>query len=106
MKRLSLTSIFVHLSFVFAFILTSCSSQPRSGYILTEEQTATPIVEETATPFSDRPVYAPGTLVDYVAQSGDSLDLLSKRFEASRKKFCGLTLIFRRMSQLYRLVSL
>jgi len=83
MKRLSLTSIFVHLSFVFAFILTSCSSQPRSGYILTEEQTATPIVEETATPFSDRPVYAPGTLVDYVAQSGDSLDLLSKRFGAS-----------------------
>lgn len=51
-----------------------------------------PAIEETAeslpsaTPFNERPVYEPGTLVDYVAQSGDSLEHLAWRFGTSRRE--------------------
>src|SRR5690606_38835373 len=66
-------------------IFTGCGPQRESGYILPEtltaETTLTP--EATATPASKRPVYAPGTLVDYTAQSGGSLTLLSSRFGCS-----------------------
>jgi len=70
---------------VIVIIINSCSPKRESGYIVLEstpvEPTAT--VLATTTPFSSRPVYEPGTLVDYTAQSGDSLDLLSVRFGAS-----------------------
>lgn len=51
-----------------------------------------PVVEETeevlptATPFDQRPVYEPGTLVDYVAQSGDSLLHLAWRFGSTPRE--------------------
>jgi hypothetical protein len=35
------------------------------------------------TPFATRPVYAPGELVDYVAQTGDTLPVLARRFNTS-----------------------
>jgi len=34
----------------------------------------------TSTPLAARPIYAPGELVDYTAQSGDTLPLLAARF--------------------------
>ena len=77
-------------SFKFLIVLTvitvlyaGCSPQPKAGYIVSGSPEPSPIPEATETPLSNRPVYAPGTLVDYVAQSGDSLDLLSVRFGAS-----------------------
>ena len=66
-------------------ILAGCGPKRESGYILpetlTEEATQTP--EATATPASKRPVYSPGTLVDYIAQS-DSLSTLFVRLLTSR----------------------
>ena len=83
-------------SFKFLIVLTvitvlfaGCSPQPKAGYIVSGSPESSPIPEATETPLSKRPVYAPGTLVDYVAQSGDSLDLLSVRFGASPQKSCG-----------------
>jgi murein DD-endopeptidase MepM/ murein hydrolase activator NlpD len=37
----------------------------------------------TATPFPTRPPYEPGELVDYVAQSGDTLPALARRFNTT-----------------------
>ena len=64
-------------------ILVSCSPRQRPTYIIAETVPTDPSIEPTATPFDARPVYPPGTLVDYTAQSGDNLDLLSVRFGTS-----------------------
>lgn len=73
--------IFTVLAIIVIFT-SSCSSGRNSGYILSS--TATVVQSEepqaTSTPASKRPVYEPGSLVDYVAQSGDSLDFLAWRF--------------------------
>ncbi len=61
-------------------IITSCAPRQRPTYIITAEVPSAIAIEPTATPFDTRPVYPPGTLVDYVAQSSDNLDLLSLRF--------------------------
>jgi len=61
-------------------IIASCAPHQRPTYIISESVPTDTPIEPTATPFDTRPVYPPGTLVDYVAQSGDYLDLLSLRF--------------------------
>ena len=70
---------------IIVIVFTGCSPKKESGYILSEtlSYAQTETSEVTATPASKRPVYAPGTLVDYTAQSGDSLDLLAVRFGCS-----------------------
>lgn len=50
------------------------------------EYDPTPVVEETLpmpTPLPTRPLYQPGELVDYVAQTGDTLDSLASRFNTT-----------------------
>lgn len=69
------------------FGLSACA--PTSG-------TATPAVAPAATPASTeqplptamptRPVYEPGTLVDYTAQTGDTLPALAARFNTSEEE--------------------
>ena len=61
-------------------ILASCTPHQRPTYIISEVVPTEILIEPTATPFDARPVFPPGTVVDYVAQSGDNLDLLSLRF--------------------------
>ena len=39
--------------------------------------------QPTAAPYTERPVYAPGELVDYLAQPGDTLPALAVRFNTS-----------------------
>lgn len=70
---------------IIVIVVAGCGPKRESGYILPETLTArtTPTLESTSTPASKRPIYAPGTLVDYIAQSGDSLTLLSIRFGCS-----------------------
>lgn len=48
-------------------------------------ETPTPTVEEppTPTPIATRPVYDPGTLVDYLVQSGDMLQALALHFNTT-----------------------
>lgn len=74
-------------------LLTACirpaSSAPNIAYgespipspNPTEEPTITP--PPPVTPFSTRPSYAPGELVDYTAQIGDTLPALAARFNTS-----------------------
>lgn len=73
---------------IIVVLLTSCGPRRESGYMLPETLTsgATPTAQATSTPASKRPIYAPGTLVDYTAQSGDNLDLLSLRFGCTPKE--------------------
>ena len=76
-----------------AVILAACQSQVAGGLYL-----PTPVLETTAsaippaatqavsfevTPFPDRPVYSPGELVDYAAQSGDTLPVLAVHFNTN-----------------------
>ncbi|MCS6907912.1 MAG: peptidoglycan DD-metalloendopeptidase family protein [Anaerolineales bacterium] len=53
--------------------------QPLPAFAQESELTPTP----QATPLPTRPVYLPGELVDYTAQSGDTLPLLALRFNTS-----------------------
>ncbi len=73
--------------FVAAFLLSACNlktvNQPITIPTGTPTSVPTPII--TATPFSPRPVYQPGQLVDYVAQDGDILPALAARFNTTEK---------------------
>jgi hypothetical protein len=49
----------------------------------TDEFAATPTLDVTSTPLPVREVYAPGTLVDYIAQDGDSLISVAAHFNTT-----------------------
>lgn len=65
-------------------LVTACSPTMQPTMIFpTEEESV--VVEEVPdiTPYPTRPAYDPGQLVDYVAQTGDSLPALATRFNTS-----------------------
>ena len=70
-----------------ALILSSCSTSPnKTSYASTPEQgglagSGEPVT--ASTPLPTRPSYAPGELVDYTAQTGDTLPALASRFNTS-----------------------
>lgn len=61
-------------------VLASGCTTTRPTYIIPADQLTQEALLPTSTPFPTRPVYEPGTLVDYTAQSGDTLPLLAVRF--------------------------
>jgi len=75
-----------------ALALSACSSSPSFSRI------PTPLISETPggpgsaleggqpTPLPTRPNYKPGELVDYVAQSGDTVPALAARFNTTREE--------------------
>ena len=70
-----------------ALLLSACQPQSAPPSLLLSELANTPIAEAlpasaqgAATPIPARPVYAPGELVDYLAQTGDTLPALAVRF--------------------------
>lgn len=67
-----------------ALVLVGCSSGMQPTMILPQES-ETPAPEEglAITPFPTRPSYAPGELVAYTAQSGDTLAGLAARFNTT-----------------------
>jgi len=56
-------------------------AEPLPAFAQAWQENATPTPQ--ATPLPTRPIYAPGELVDYTAQSGDTLPLLALRFNTS-----------------------
>jgi murein DD-endopeptidase MepM/ murein hydrolase activator NlpD len=64
-----------------AIFVTSCSPQS-SGWNETPASDSGD-VQVIVTPFPTRPVYKPGELVDYTAQTGDTLPALAARFNTS-----------------------
>jgi len=71
-----------HIFILFAFVLTSCVPQNASFQF---NATATPPIP-TSTPYTSRPKYKPGELVDYIAQDGDTMPALAKRFNTSEEE--------------------
>ena len=68
-------------------MITAC--QPQVKAMVPVEAASTEIIEGgemtpmAVIPTSSRPIYSPGELVDYVAQTGDNLPALAKRFNTS-----------------------
>ena len=78
-KRPSLwfSTVFVIVSLA----ISSCAPQAAPGSL---ENIITPLVPtEMPAPTSGRPEYAPGELVDYIAQNGDALPSLAARFNTT-----------------------
>jgi len=71
----------IYLLIIVTFLIASCSpiTQPTMILPTQSSEEIDPQIPEI-TPFPTRPAYEPGELVDYVAQSGDNLFALSRRF--------------------------
>jgi LysM repeat protein len=68
--------------FVLAFTLAACIPQSAGTLIpFPTTPTSPPLPTSVATP--SRPHYTPGELVDYIAQSGDSLPALAAHFNTT-----------------------
>jgi murein DD-endopeptidase MepM/ murein hydrolase activator NlpD len=67
-----------------AFLMAACAPTMQPTMILPDaaQVTSTPVIPEM-TPFPTRPAYGPGELVDYTAQSGDTLPALAVRFNTT-----------------------
>lgn len=71
--------------FATALILSSCSAR-REDFSSPNAQAGAEsngVIEPASTPLPTRPSFAPGQLVDYTAQSGDTLPALASRFNTS-----------------------
>ncbi len=82
-RKLAVASKFL-IRFLFPLLLpiwlTACHSAA-TGHTLPPVSPFTPT--PTLSPFPTRPVYAPGELVDYIAQDGDTLPALASRFNTT-----------------------
>ncbi len=86
-KGAGVNRLFGFLSFFVIFLLSGCGAAsqevvPTPGMVIDISPTeTTPIPEPT--PFPTRPEFQPGELVDYTAQTGDTLTALAARFNTS-----------------------
>ena len=72
----------IRLSWLLVFLLSACLPLLQEVDLpISSHQTPTPTIAPK--PFPERPVYTPGELVDYVAQSGDTLENLAYRFNTT-----------------------
>ena len=79
MERLSLC--FLTTLVIASFVLQACAPNVSAGNL---ENMITPLAPTSApAPTSGRPEYGPGELVDYTAQSGDTLPALAARFNTT-----------------------
>lgn len=70
-------------------LLSGCATQPGMVSESSGQQSrgdALPVSEPAPTPLPTRPVYSPGELVDYIAQSGDTLPALAAHFNTTEKE--------------------
>ena len=67
--------------------MTGCLPTPAGtgGVVATTTPTSSPTVVQI-TPLPTRPLYTPGQIVDYTAQSGDTLPALAARFNTTEKE--------------------
>jgi len=69
--------------FLCTILLSACAPGDPPRFLVVSPTSTVISPNETITPFPTRPVYAPGTLVDYTVQSGDTLPGLAARFNTS-----------------------
>lgn len=65
------------------FLVSACSSQVNTQAVPAAAPSETNLLIPPSTPLPTRPSFAPGQLVDYTAQSGDTLPALAVRFNTS-----------------------
>lgn len=71
-------------SLVFILLFSACGGSPAAPIQLIKPTSQPTVVEEPlATPQPTRPAYDPGQLVDYIAQTGDTLPALATRFNTT-----------------------
>ena len=70
---------------ILVFLITSCAS-PESGPSLSVNTPEPEPTQIQITPAPTRPVYQPGELVDYIAQTGDTLPALAAHFNTTVEK--------------------
>ncbi|MCE1252491.1 MAG: LysM peptidoglycan-binding domain-containing protein [Anaerolineae bacterium] len=70
---------------VLSILLSACSTGQKSGIVL-NESTPTPTAVAVQNGYATRPPYQPGELVDYKAQSGDTLDAIAIHFHTTIKE--------------------
>src|SRR5512139_4123197 len=84
--------IIIFILVLSSMLLSACQSQSAAAFLPlspTEEsqdsatQTDLDVLQESSTPFPTRPAYEPAALVDYVAQTGDTLPTLAARFNTT-----------------------
>ncbi len=73
-----------------AGLLSACQSDASAGAPNLDTANSSPNqgenqveIQPAVMPFAERPVYAPGELVDYIAQTGDTLPALAARFNTT-----------------------
>jgi LysM repeat protein len=70
--------------------LSACAPEVRNEFVFSSPVPAAELTEvailENVTPQPTRPAYLPGTLVDYIAQSGDTLPALAVHFNTTESE--------------------
>jgi len=64
-------------------LLSACITSTKPAYLIVPTSTENGESGSAITPFPTKPVYAPGTLVDYTVQTGDNLPALAARFNTT-----------------------
>src|SRR3972149_7567195 len=86
MKRNQTVSVIVIAFLLAGLLVSACQPQPASPGLVAPDAKAESTAQEPqspaslATPLPVRPAYAPGELVDYVVQTGDTLPALASHF--------------------------
>lgn len=73
----------IALAFLVGALAVSCASPSGVGSLSTTPASETYLSVVPSTPLPTRPSFAPGELVDYTVQSGDTLPALASRFNTS-----------------------
>jgi LasA protease len=76
-------------TFLFVLVLSLVACQPQSGEVTPVLVSPRQTVDLITTPLPTRPDFDPGQLVDYVAQTGDTLQSLSARFNTTSQQIRG-----------------
>src|SRR5450759_379887 len=81
--------VFINLSLLLFLVLTTTGCLPEASAaplvpatLIPTRRPASPLI----TPLPTRPLYTPGQLVDYIAQTGDTLPALAARFNTTEKE--------------------
>ena len=70
-----------------AWLLASCApANSPDGLYLSTQTPAAPAPLPSVAPFPTRPAYQPAELVEYIAQTGDTLPALAARFNTTEKE--------------------
>jgi len=86
-KKINITNTGISVTTVIVMLLSSCSAQPGNTTQITTPNQTVPNeaggIQGISTDLPSRPAYTPGELVDYIAQTGDTLPALALHFNTS-----------------------